>query len=56
LLYEPGGSLLRSLAATGVWFDPAAPSAHGRVELVKWVREQAVSQTRHRHGRVPDTW
>ena len=46
--------LLRALVGRSVWFEPAEPSGHGRVELVKWVREQAVSRTLHRHGRLPD--
>ena len=48
------GEFLRSLTEAGVWFDTAPPSAHGRVELLRWVREQAVSHTLHRHGRLPD--
>lgn len=51
LLSEAGTELRRALVAAAVWFDDARPVAHGRVELVKWVREQAVSRTVHRHGR-----
>lgn len=54
LLVPPDDGLLRSLVDSSVWFETTAPSGHGRVELVKWVREQAVSRTLHRHGRLPD--
>lgn len=54
LLVPSDDGLLRSLVDSGVWFDPAEPCGHGRVELVKWVREQAVSRTLHRHGRLPE--
>ena len=30
------------------------PVADAEVELRRWVREQAVSRTRHRHGRLLD--
>jgi hypothetical protein len=30
---------------------PIAPD--GRVELIHWVREQALSITNHRYGRIP---
>jgi RHH-type transcriptional regulator, proline utilization regulon repressor / proline dehydrogenase / delta 1-pyrroline-5-carboxylate dehydrogenase len=56
VLIEPDDSLLRSLIDSGVWFDTSLPGPHGRVELLKWVREQCVSHTRHRHGRLPDTY
>ena len=49
---EHDGTLVRALVAAGGWFDTAPPSPHGRVELTKWVREQAVSRTLHRHGRL----
>ena len=32
--------------------DDAAPISDGFVELTRWVREQAVSRTMHRHGRL----
>ena len=32
--------------------DDAAPVSDGFVELSRWVREQAVSRTMHRHGRL----
>ncbi len=37
----------------GVAIDETAVTHHGRVELPCWLREQAISRTLHRHGRVP---
>ncbi|HSJ91517.1 MAG TPA: hypothetical protein VK917_05580, partial [Ilumatobacter sp.] len=54
LLLDPGDALLQALVDAGVWFDATPPCPHGRVELVRWVREQSVSQTVHRHGRLPN--
>jgi RHH-type proline utilization regulon transcriptional repressor/proline dehydrogenase/delta 1-pyrroline-5-carboxylate dehydrogenase len=36
-----------------VTVDDTPATGHGRIELRCWLREQAVSRTRHRHGRVP---
>ena len=33
--------------------DETAVTHDGRVELACWVREQAISRTIHRHGRIP---
>ena len=33
--------------------DDTAVTHDGRVELPCWVREQAISRTVHRHGRIP---
>ena len=46
---------LRAAAAVGInWID-APVSASGRLELTRWLREQSVSETRHRYGnQVPD--
>jgi RHH-type transcriptional regulator, proline utilization regulon repressor / proline dehydrogenase / delta 1-pyrroline-5-carboxylate dehydrogenase len=33
--------------------DETPVTHHGRVELPCWLREQAISRTVHRHGRVP---
>ena len=38
----------------GVELDLVAPVADAMVELRRWVREQSVSWTRHRHGRLLD--
>ena len=40
--------------AIGVELDLTPPIADAAVELRRWVREQAVSWTRHRHGRLLD--
>jgi RHH-type proline utilization regulon transcriptional repressor/proline dehydrogenase/delta 1-pyrroline-5-carboxylate dehydrogenase len=37
----------------GVAVDTSPPSSDGFLELYRWVKEQSVSTTRHRHGRVP---
>ncbi len=36
----------------GHWVDTAPVGQHPRVEARRWAREQAVSETRHRHGDV----
>ncbi|HEX2038496.1 MAG TPA: bifunctional proline dehydrogenase/L-glutamate gamma-semialdehyde dehydrogenase [Acidimicrobiales bacterium] len=42
-------------ADAGVVVDDSPVVRHGRIELLHWVREQAVSETRHRHGNLmPD--
>jgi len=40
--------------ALGVEVDLVQPVADAMVELRRWVREQAISWTRHRHGRLLD--
>jgi RHH-type transcriptional regulator, proline utilization regulon repressor / proline dehydrogenase / delta 1-pyrroline-5-carboxylate dehydrogenase len=42
----------RAVHLLGVAIVDDAPVTDGEVELRHWVREQAVSRTRHRHGRV----
>ena len=50
----PGDVLLLAAQAAGVnWID-APMVRHGRHELPRWLREQAVSQTRHRYGLLED--
>jgi RHH-type proline utilization regulon transcriptional repressor/proline dehydrogenase/delta 1-pyrroline-5-carboxylate dehydrogenase len=36
----------------GLWVDDAPVAADPTVELLHWVREQVVSESRHRHGNV----
>jgi RHH-type transcriptional regulator, proline utilization regulon repressor / proline dehydrogenase / delta 1-pyrroline-5-carboxylate dehydrogenase len=43
---------LAALAA-GIQINPTPIAPDGRVELIHWVREQALSITNHRYGRVP---
>jgi RHH-type proline utilization regulon transcriptional repressor/proline dehydrogenase/delta 1-pyrroline-5-carboxylate dehydrogenase len=41
--------------AAGIVVDDSPVVDHGRIELLRWVREQAISRTRHRYGNVlPD--
>jgi RHH-type proline utilization regulon transcriptional repressor/proline dehydrogenase/delta 1-pyrroline-5-carboxylate dehydrogenase len=44
--------LARACDRAGVTIDDTAVTASSRVELPRWMREQAVSRTRHRHGRL----
>ena len=44
--------VLRAAHAADVAVDRTPITADGRFELVHWVREQAVSITRHRLGRI----
>jgi len=36
----------------GSWVDDTAVVCHGALEARRWLREQAVSETRHRHGAI----
>jgi RHH-type proline utilization regulon transcriptional repressor/proline dehydrogenase/delta 1-pyrroline-5-carboxylate dehydrogenase len=47
-------SLARACHAANVVIDDTPATGHGLIELARWTREQAISTTRHRHGRVPD--
>ena len=47
-----GDALAAAAHAADVAVDTAAVSADGHVELPRWVREQAISTTRHRYGLV----
>lgn len=49
----PSDAILVAAHAAGLnWID-APLVADGRTELVRWVREQSLSQTLHRYGRCP---
>lgn len=48
----PSDEVLRAVHAAGLNWINAPVSAVGRVELARWLREQAVSETRHRYGNV----
>jgi len=37
---------------TGLWVDDVNVVAHPALEALRWVREQALSETRHRHGNL----
>ena len=42
---------LRAWRAAGLDVDLTPPVADPKIELRRWVREQSISWTRHRHGR-----
>ncbi len=52
---EPEPAMLRAAHAAGVAVDASTPVGAAEVELPRWLREQAVSTTLHRHGRVADS-
>jgi RHH-type proline utilization regulon transcriptional repressor/proline dehydrogenase/delta 1-pyrroline-5-carboxylate dehydrogenase len=45
-------SLARACHDAGITIDDTAVTASSFVELPRWHREQAISRTMHRHGRV----
>jgi RHH-type transcriptional regulator, proline utilization regulon repressor / proline dehydrogenase / delta 1-pyrroline-5-carboxylate dehydrogenase len=49
-----GDDALRAGHQAGVKFDLRSPSTNPSVELPRWMREQSVSITRHRHGHIRD--
>ena len=52
LLTAAGDTLRATCFALGIEIDTEPVSISGRRELRRWVREQAISRTTHRHGRV----
>jgi RHH-type proline utilization regulon transcriptional repressor/proline dehydrogenase/delta 1-pyrroline-5-carboxylate dehydrogenase len=52
LLAPASHELLAAAHAATVAVDTRTVTHDGRIELPCWLREQAVSRTRHRHGRV----
>jgi RHH-type proline utilization regulon transcriptional repressor/proline dehydrogenase/delta 1-pyrroline-5-carboxylate dehydrogenase len=49
----PVADVLREAAAdAGVELDDQPVTGHGRVELLRWVREQTVTRSRHRYGNI----
>ncbi len=48
----PGDSVLRAAHVAGLNWIHAPLVAQGRVELTRWLREQSVSETRHRYGQL----
>ncbi|MEQ1854199.1 MAG: aldehyde dehydrogenase family protein, partial [Chthoniobacteraceae bacterium] len=51
----PSDSVLHAAHAAGLnWID-APILADGRIELPRWLREQSISETRHRYGQVTAT-
>ena len=51
-LTELSAEVRRSCHDLDVAIDDSVPVSDGFVELSRWVREQAVSRTMHRHGRL----
>ncbi|MET0149664.1 MAG: bifunctional proline dehydrogenase/L-glutamate gamma-semialdehyde dehydrogenase [Acidimicrobiales bacterium] len=55
LLTQAADELWASAHRAGIVVDDSPVVDHGRIELLRWVREQAVSRTRHRYGNlIPD--
>ncbi len=52
LLVPVAEEVLVACHEAGVAVDTTPVTHHGRLELPCWLREQAVSWTRHRHGRI----
>jgi RHH-type proline utilization regulon transcriptional repressor/proline dehydrogenase/delta 1-pyrroline-5-carboxylate dehydrogenase len=52
VLGYPDGTFGLAVLASGAAHDDVAFVADPRVELHRWVREQAISETRHRHGNL----
>jgi len=50
----PSDQLLSAAYAAGLNWINAPVMASGRIELARWLREQSVSETRHRYGQLPD--
>jgi len=52
LLGGAGDTLRLAAHDAGLWVDDTPLVGHPARELLRWVREQALSETRHRHGNV----
>ncbi|NND73860.1 MAG: bifunctional proline dehydrogenase/L-glutamate gamma-semialdehyde dehydrogenase [Ilumatobacter sp.] len=52
LLTDLSDDARRACHAADVAVDGSPPVSDGFVELYRWVREQSISQTMHRHGRL----
>jgi RHH-type proline utilization regulon transcriptional repressor/proline dehydrogenase/delta 1-pyrroline-5-carboxylate dehydrogenase len=50
----PSDALLRSAYAAGLNWINAPLLSNGRHELPRWLREQSISETRHRYGLIID--
>ncbi len=51
----PGDEVLQAAHDIGLNWINAPLLANGRIELTRWMREQSVSETRHRYGQIPDS-
>jgi RHH-type proline utilization regulon transcriptional repressor/proline dehydrogenase/delta 1-pyrroline-5-carboxylate dehydrogenase len=55
LIGPAGDDVYRAAHAANLPVDDHPVVRHGRIELLRWLREQAVSETRHRYGNpMPD--
>jgi RHH-type proline utilization regulon transcriptional repressor/proline dehydrogenase/delta 1-pyrroline-5-carboxylate dehydrogenase len=54
LLGEVDQDMLYAWLDAGLDVDPSPVVRHGRIELLRWVHEQAISETRHRLGNLLD--
>lgn len=52
LLGAAGDRLRLAAHDAGLWVDDVAVVAHPTLEALRWLREQALSETRHRHGNI----
>lgn len=50
----PSDAILSAAYALGLNWIQSPLLASGRMELCHWVREQSISETRHRYGQLPD--
>ena len=51
-LVPVSAELRLALMQQTVGLDMAPVSGHGRIELPRWLKEQAISETTHRYGRL----
>jgi len=52
MIGEAGDALRLAAYDAGLWVDDIPVVGHPSRELLRWVREQSISETRHRHGNV----
>jgi RHH-type proline utilization regulon transcriptional repressor/proline dehydrogenase/delta 1-pyrroline-5-carboxylate dehydrogenase len=54
ILGSPGARLRAAAAAAAIHWEDAPVLANGRIELLRYLREQSVSVEYHRHGNLGD--
>jgi RHH-type proline utilization regulon transcriptional repressor/proline dehydrogenase/delta 1-pyrroline-5-carboxylate dehydrogenase len=50
----PSDAILNAAYESGLNWINSPLLASGRIELYHWMREQSISETRHRYGQLPD--
>jgi RHH-type transcriptional regulator, proline utilization regulon repressor / proline dehydrogenase / delta 1-pyrroline-5-carboxylate dehydrogenase len=55
ILCPIGDALRAECHRRNVPIDDSPPVCDGEVELARWMKEQSISETRHRHGRIAAT-